>query len=79
MARTLVEIPVAPTASGMSSVPSARTPEQAATERELSGGVFSAQNAAPASAAIPNSDAAAPGGVGAGPIGDLASLLRDQP
>jgi type IV secretion system protein VirB10 len=87
-ARTLVEIPVAPNSSSMATgVPPAKTPEQIALERELSGAVFSAHSAIPApgitNAGDPSSvlgNAASAGSLNGASIGsggsDLPTLLR---
>jgi type IV secretion system protein VirB10 len=87
-ARTLAEIPVGPNSSSMATgVPPAKTPEQIALERELSGAVFSAHSAIPApgitNAGDPSSvlgNAASAGSLNGASIGsggsDLPTLLR---
>jgi type IV secretion system protein VirB10 len=77
VARTLAEIPLAPTAAEMAGAPPPKTPEQLAQERELSGSVFSARDAPPSpapAAPMPTlADALPPGGAHGD---DLGSLLR---
>jgi type IV secretion system protein VirB10 len=78
-ARTLAEIPLAPTGAEMAGAPPPKTPEQLAQERELSGSVFSARDAMPSpvpAAPMPSiPEALTPGGSARGD-GDLGSLLR---
>jgi type IV secretion system protein VirB10 len=87
-AQTLAEIPVAPNSSAMvNGAPQPKTPAELATERELSGAVFSSQNSAlpatenNASTMAPTGAAsigASGGGIpdGRREAGELTSLLR---
>jgi type IV secretion system protein VirB10 len=79
-ARTLVEIPVATNTTSMATgVPPAKTPEQIALERELSGAVFSAHSVVP-TPGIANMGDPPPGSLNGPSIGsggtDLSTLLR---
>jgi type IV secretion system protein VirB10 len=87
-ARTLVEIPVGPNSTSMATgAPPAKTPEQIAIERELSGAVFSSHSEVPApgitntgdpSSVMGNAASAGPlnGASGGNGGGDLSTLLR---
>ena len=76
-ARTLVEIPLAPnSSSAATAAPPAKTPEQLALERELSGAVFSSHGTGPVPGTANTGDPSAANGGSLNGASDLSTLLR---